>query len=427
MIVLCVILINYYSWISPSIDYFFQNQFFLLLNWEDSSFLLNSDIFFFISIFYEAFSNFFMSSYFLSTYSFLDFLFTTKLTLVDSFFFDIIFHIYTFISSYNLIYFSNNFDYFFFFLSYQFDYTLLYTDFFFHLFFYTFNFKIFLNYDSFFFSFYLTYFDFLNYIRWFFIFFSFLFFFLSFFKINLIKYFYNFFFQRLFFFLISLGFENRIQIDLILLFLNFILFSWIFILITFDDIYSEVVELFHFFLIFVFLFIIIFLLYKYSLHYFSFLENSVTEGYTTSFILKQMVRDLSNTFALFLRFFLLLFRLNIYDGLDDFLDSYYIFFCDWNEDSYFDENTFYSNSFYYFKDNNEDNVFFHPNEQDWFDDLFARYYVIWGKLFLFYFFILEELFRISLALYIFYLIIFEVHSVNISYIEDSFITNKKIN
>ena len=189
---------------------------------------------------------------------------------------------------------------------------------------------------------------------------------------------------------------------------------------TFDDLNSECLELFHLFLILIFLFIIFYLLFRYSIHYFAFLENSVSTDFSTSYISKQMVRDLSNTFALFLRFFLLLFRLNIYDGLDDFLDSYYIFFADFEEDSYFDEDTFHTNSFFYFKDNQEDNVFFHPNEQDWYDDIYSRYYIIWGKFFMFQFFILEELFRVSLAFYIFYLIIFEVHAVNLSYFEDKF-------
>jgi hypothetical protein len=133
---------------------------------------------------------------------------------------------------------------------------------------------------------------------------------------------------------------------------------------TFDDLNSETIEMFHLFLCFIFAFIIVYLLFKYSIHYFAFLENSVSEGFTVAFIAKQMVRDLSNTFALFLRFFLLLFRLNIYDGLDDFLDSYYIFQADFEDDSYFDESIFHNNTFFYFKDNQEDVVFFHPNEQD---------------------------------------------------------------
>ena len=44
---------------------------------------------------------------------------------------------------------------------------------------------------------------------------------------------------------------------------------------------------------------------------------------------------------------------------------------------------------------------------------------------MFWFFILEEGFRVFLALYITYLIILEVHSINVSYNEDTFIKVKK--
>ena len=102
---------------------------------------------------------------------------------------------------------------------------------------------------------------------------------------------------------------------------------------SYDDLNLEIIELFNLILVYFFLFIIIYLLFKYSFHYFAFLEPTVTEGKSNLFILKQFVRDISNTFALFLRFFLLLFRLNIYDGLDDFLDSYALFFYDFDEDN----------------------------------------------------------------------------------------------
>lgn len=85
---------------------------------------------------------------------------------------------------------------------------------------------------------------------------------------------------------------------------------------------------------------------------------------------------MSNTFALFLRFFLLIFRLNIYDGLDDFLDSYYIFFIDFDEDSYYDELFFYADYFFYFTDNHEDNIYYLPTELEWTDDLFSKYFVL---------------------------------------------------
>jgi len=40
-------------------------------------------------------------------------------------------------------------------------------------------------------------------------------------------------------------------------------------------------------------------------------------------------------------------------------------------------------------------------------------------------FILEEIARVSLALYVTYLLIFEINAVNRSYAEDSYIVNKR--
>ena len=223
----------------------------------------------------------------------------------------------------------------------------------------------------------------------------------------------------------NFSFENRFQLDWGYLVFAFILFIQIPLLMTYDDTNVELVELLNGFICYFFLFIIGYLLFKYSIHYFAFLENSVSEGFSTSFIAKQFVRDVSNTFALFLRFFLLLFRLNIYDGLDDFLDSYYIFFIDFDEDSYFDELLFNFNFFFYCSDNREDLIFYAPAEYNFWLDLYSKYFIIFGKLFFFWLFILEEIFRVSLALYISYLIIFEVHAVNTSYSEDCFFTHKR--
>ena len=64
---------------------------------------------------------------------------------------------------------------------------------------------------------------------------------------------------------------------------------------------------------------------------------------------------------------------------------------------------------------------------DFSNDLFYTYFVVWGKLFYFIFLILEEAARLGLAFYICYLIIFEVHAVNCSYKEDNFIASKKLN
>lgn len=236
----------------------------------------------------------------------------------------------------------------------------------------------------------------------------------------------NFFITKFIIFSNHFAFENRFQLDWTYLFILFSVVIWVPLVMTYDDTNVEIIELLHSFIVYFLLFIIGFLLFKYSIHYFSFLENTVSEGYSTSYIAKQFVRDVSNTFALFLRFFLLLFRLNIYDGLDDFLDSYYIFFIDFDEDSYNDELFFVSDFMFFFADNREDVIFYNSTEFDWWLDLYSKFFVLFGKLFFFWALILEEIFRISLALYISYLIIFEVHAVNVSINSDSFLTVKKL-
>lgn len=270
--------------------------------------------------------------------------------------------------------------------------------------------------------------NFLIYFKWLFFSIFFIFFLSNISRINSIKVFNNFFFTRIFFYSYSFFKEFRVQFELGIQFFTFVIFFWIFLLMSYNDSQVESIEMLHLFVFYFFLFIILTLIVKYSVHYFSFLEASVIEGKGASFILKQFVRDMSNTFALFLRFFLLLFRLNIYDGLDDFLDSYYIFFCDFDEDNYYDELlVLFDDNLFFYTDNNADANLFNDLESDLFEDLFQKYYVTWGKFFMFWAFILEEAFRVSLALYISYLIIFEVHSINASYNEDSYFINKKTN
>lgn len=227
-------------------------------------------------------------------------------------------------------------------------------------------------------------------------------------------------FIKLFFFLWSFSTEQRINFNLTFNWFTFFFFIWIPLLMTYDDQNTELVELIHFFIIFIFVILIFMLLYKYSIHYFSFLENSISDGFSVHFILKQFVRDVANSFALFLRFFLLIFRLNIYDGLDDFLDSYYIFFIDFDEDNYFDESFIISDNFFFLNDNHEDLIYKSTIEYSIWFDLYSKYFILITKFLFFWIFILEEIFRVTLALYISYLIIFEIHSVNTSYNEDKF-------
>jgi hypothetical protein len=145
---------------------------------------------------------------------------------------------------------------------------------------------------------------------------------------------------------------------------------------TFDDDQEELIEIFDVSFFYFFSVIILYLFFKYSQNYFAFLEASVSEGRNVSYIQKQFLKDFINTFALFLRFFILLFRLNVYDTLDDFYDSYYIYVGDFDDDEYFTEMYFSMGSLFFFdSDNNDDRFFSLEDENEFFLDLYYIYFL----------------------------------------------------
>jgi hypothetical protein len=145
---------------------------------------------------------------------------------------------------------------------------------------------------------------------------------------------------------------------------------------TFDDDQEEFIELFHVGCFYFFCILIIYLVFKYSIHYFAFLEASANEGRTVSFVAKQFFKDFMNTFALLLRFFILLFRLNIYDTLDDFHDCYYIFIGDFDEDEYFNELFFSIHSLLFYDfDVNDDRIYSLEEEHEFVFDFFYLYFL----------------------------------------------------
>lgn len=229
------------------------------------------------------------------------------------------------------------------------------------------------------------------------------------------------FISRLYYYIVSLSIETRMQLEMALqLFLMFTTY-WIVGLATFDDDQEEALEMFDLLSFWFFIFLISFLVYKYSIHYFAFLEATDLSGRSVSFITKQFFRDFMGTIGLFLRFFILLFRLNVYDNLDDFYDSYYIFVGDFDDDEYIVELLFsFQTMLFYDHDVNDDGLLMLEEEPDLLEDLFYIYFTLWGKFFFFLFFIVEELFRIVLALYIAYLITFDVHAANCSYRESNY-------
>jgi hypothetical protein len=146
------------------------------------------------------------------------------------------------------------------------------------------------------------------------------------------------------------------------------------VLLTFDDDQEEMIEFIDTFFFYIFTTVIAYFVYKHSIHYFSFLEASIDQGRTVKFI-AQFKNDFLGTFSLVLRFYILLFRMNVYDTLEDFFDSYYIFIGDFDDDEYLTE-LFLSihGTILFTIDNHDDRSFLLEDESDFSFDLFFLYY-----------------------------------------------------
>jgi hypothetical protein len=111
----------------------------------------------------------------------------------------------------------------------------------------------------------------------------------------------------------------------------------------------------------------------------SYLEAAKSGSKATS-LLAQSVFDGLNVFAYTLRFLVLVIRLNIYDGIDDMLDSYYILLADFEEDDYtYDAIVLICAAYSFDMDANDDRLFLLEDETDLFADLFLVYFTVWGK------------------------------------------------
>lgn len=235
-------------------------------------------------------------------------------------------------------------------------------------------------------------------------------------------------FTRFYYYFFSVSREIRVQLEVVFQTMLFFMLYWLFTLMTFDDDQEEIIEFVDTSFFYFFTLIILYLFYKHSIHYFAFLEASVSEGRTVAFVSKQFFNDFLGTLSLLLRFYILLFRMNVYDSIEDVLDSYYIFVGDFDDDEYLSELFLTIHGTLFFTvDNNDDRSFLLEDENDFSNDFFYLYFVIWGKLFFFIVFTIEEAGRLSLAFYISYLITFEVHAVGSSYKEDTYLNSKRLN
>lgn len=126
-----------------------------------------------------------------------------------------------------------------------------------------------------------------------------------------------------------------------------------------------------------FLLLTMFFVMRHSVHFFSFLEASVSEGRTNRFIMDQFKGDALALFSFSMRFYMTVIRVNIYDTVEDFLDTYYIFVGDFDDDEYLSE-LFFSlhGTIFFTMDNNDDRSFLLEDESSFSYDLYYIYYML---------------------------------------------------
>ena len=231
--------------------------------------------------------------------------------------------------------------------------------------------------------------------------------------------------SRLYMYFTSLGYENRIPLTAVHEVFFLVALYFVMMIITFDDDQEEVIEICN--LIFFYIFLIIFVIHtwKHSIHYFSFLDSSRKGTSSVFFIFGQFLFDLLNLAGFSIRFLLLMLRLNIYDGIDDILDSYYILLIDFDEEEYYIDSFPDFTTFSYFdSDSQDDRSFLYQDENDLTVDFYTLYTLLWGKYVFYLIFVIEEICRVCLALFVTALLILEINAVNRTYDEDVYLTTK---
>lgn len=149
------------------------------------------------------------------------------------------------------------------------------------------------------------------------------------------------------------------------------------LLISSDDIFEQVSELFlsNYFLLFSSL--IIFLFFLYSVHVLAFIALSSYSRRSLIMVARQFKNDVLDLISLLLRFYVLLFRLNVYDLLEDLFDGYYIFLGDFGDEYLLNTTLLPIASLDGFNlgTNDEISDFEDTNSSLWFD-IFSLYYFL---------------------------------------------------
>lgn len=197
------------------------------------------------------------------------------------------------------------------------------------------------------------------------------------FRLRLVARLLNPYLTRLKLYFSSYSYESRLQSEAVLESFFLVVLFFTMMVMTFDDDKEELTELINLSLFYLFLSIFVVHLFKYSCHYLSFLDTSRKSTSAVVFLSGQFLFDLLNLIGFTLRFLLLMARLNIYDGVDDVLESNYIFLIDFDEDEYYSE-TFLDFTAYSFFDTDvhDDRSFLLEDEVDLSTDLFTIYAVL---------------------------------------------------
>ena len=233
-------------------------------------------------------------------------------------------------------------------------------------------------------------------------------------------------FMRFYLYFFSMSKDTRVQFEAVTQTLIFFIFYWAMTIMAFDDDKEELIEYLDSTFFYFFTFVLLYFFMKHSIHYFSFLESTASGSRSVMFIATQFKGDFLALFSMILRFYSLLLRLNIYDILDDCHDCYYVFIGDFDDDEYLNELFFSLHSVIFFTvDNQDDRSFLLEDENDFSNDLFYIYFLVWGKIFYFLFYTVELTARFGLAFYVIYLVLFEIYGVNCSYREDTYFNVKK--
>ena len=229
------------------------------------------------------------------------------------------------------------------------------------------------------------------------------------------------------YFFISLAKDVRMQFEAVLHTFVFFLFWWVAALMTFDDDQEEMIEFIDTMFVAFFIVLTFYFVLKHSVHFFSFLEASVTGGRDNKFIIKQFKADALGVFSFAMRFYISIIRVNVYDTAEDFLDTYYIFVGDFDDDGYLSE-LFFSlhGTLFFTMDNQDDRSFLLEDESSFSYDFYYIYYMLWAKFAYFFFLTVECAGKYAIGLFITYLVVFEMHAVSCSYVEDKYFLNKRL-